>query len=53
MTDAALKSKVDEILDNLPPNGQVELAQFLDFLADKYQVEQDPILFDGISWRSH
>jgi hypothetical protein len=40
MTDIELKSKVDTILENLPPEGQVELAQFLDFLADKYQVEQ-------------
>jgi hypothetical protein len=40
MTDTLLKSKVDAILDNLPPDGKKELAQYLDFLADKYQVEQ-------------
>jgi hypothetical protein len=40
MTDTTLKSKVDTILEKLPPEGQVELAQFLDILADKYQVEQ-------------
>jgi hypothetical protein len=40
MTDTMLKSKVNTILNNLPPDGQEELAEFLDFLADKYQVEQ-------------
>jgi hypothetical protein len=39
MTDSMLRSKVDKILDKLPPDGQEELAQFLNFLADKYRVE--------------
>ena len=40
MADTMLKSKVDKVLDGLPPDGQEELEQFLDFLADKYQVDQ-------------
>jgi hypothetical protein len=40
MTGAALKSKVETILESLPPDGQEELEQFLDFLADKYHVDQ-------------
>ena len=39
MVDATLKSKVDTILETLPPSGQEELDQFLDFLVKKYQVE--------------
>jgi hypothetical protein len=39
MVNAILKSKVETILEELPPDGQEELAEFLDFLAEKYQVE--------------
>jgi len=40
MADSTLKSKVDTIVDKLPPGGQEELEHFLDFLIEKYQVER-------------
>lgn len=53
MTDAMLKSKVETILDNLPLDGQEELADYLDFLADKYQIQQERniVALEGI-WES-
>lgn len=52
MTDA-LKSKMDMILEYLPPRGQEELEQFLDFLADKYHGDQEQkILALGGVWKN-
>lgn len=47
-----LRSKVDKVLDKLPPDGQEELARFLNFLADKYRVEQNGkiVALEGI-WK--
>jgi hypothetical protein len=52
MSDSMLRSKVEKVLDRLPPDGQEELAKFLDFLADKYHVEQQGkmIALEGI-WK--
>ena len=53
MTDAALKSKVETILGSLPLDGQEELADYLDFLADKYQIQQkrNVVALEGV-WKS-
>ena len=53
MTDAVLKSKVETILGNLPLDGQEELADYLDFLADKYQIQpkKNIVALEGI-WES-
>jgi hypothetical protein len=40
MIDAKLKSKVDTLLEKLPIDGQEELDEFLDRLAEKYAVKQ-------------
>jgi hypothetical protein len=52
MQDSMLRSKVEKVLDKLPPDGQEELAQFLDFLAGKYHVESKGkiIALEGI-WK--
>jgi hypothetical protein len=39
MTEPFLKAKVDALLENLPPDGQEVLEDYLDFLADKYEIE--------------
>jgi flavin-dependent dehydrogenase len=49
MEEVALKSKIDTIVENLPPDGQEELSNFLDLLAEKYlKRERKAVALGGI-----